>query len=85
MRLENIEKVQKILPQYQAAKEKLQWAQDLKSINLENGIDRELRDYDPPSNIGECFRKVQMALILLHQQELAVIVGALKALGAEVE
>lgn len=83
MKLSDVEKAYKMLPDLEEANRKLTMARELKKLHVLEGIGRELADYDPPSNIGATFRTMKMALIELHEKELAGIIGALRALGVE--
>lgn len=83
MRLDDVERAYKLLPDLADAERKLQMAQQLQQFQVLNGMGRELADYDMPSNIGVAFRKIKLALIELHEKELAGILTALAALGVE--
>jgi hypothetical protein len=79
----DVETAYKMLPSLEEARRKLRCARTLKALNIEGGMNRELADYDPPSNIGVAFRKIRAALIELHEKELAACECALKGFGVE--
>jgi hypothetical protein len=85
MKLRNIEKAVKLLPEFEDKAMKLSRARLLVSLTVADGFDRVLRDYDPPSNIGAAFATIKAALIELHEKEFNGVKRAMEALGVEFE